>query len=107
LGGAYEVRAYSQTLGRQVLQVFFETAGRRRVLNLLTLPWFANHRELAEAIIEAAYRSNPDLRLNGLAQVHFGLPPYGVFEPGEELSPVNEIARLTTEKACHDTYLWR
>ena len=46
---------------------------------LVYTSFIGNCREVAQAIIEAATSSNPQVQLRGLGQYAYGAPPYGIF----------------------------
>ena len=50
--------------------------GKRHVI---LISFIGNHKEVAQAIIEAATSSNPQVQLSGLWESAYGSPPYGIF----------------------------
>ena len=54
-----------------------ELVSGKRYLILFSI--MSNHEEVAQAIIEAATTSNPQVQIRGLGQDAYGAPPYGIF----------------------------
>lgn len=53
--------------------------GRKSFGTMLSI--FDNEKELTRAILEAAYRANPDVKIDPELLRRYGHPPYGIFEP--------------------------
>ena len=46
---------------------------------------FSNHDVLLKAVTDAAYKANPDVKLNAWLEAEYGRPPYGIFKEVEKI----------------------
>ena len=61
--------------GMNLFYLEFSNGKRHSILS----SFIGNHKEVEQAIIEAATSSNPQVQLRGLGQRAYGAPPYGIF----------------------------
>ena len=70
------VNAIPTFFGRYLVQVKYS----EKRYSSLTTAHFSNHDVLLKAITEAAYRANPDVKLNAWLEAEYGKPPYEIFK---------------------------
>ena len=70
------VNAVPTFFGRYLIQIEY---GNKRHFSLTTAH-FSNHDILLKAVADAAYRANPDVKLNAWLEAEYGKPPYGIFK---------------------------
>jgi hypothetical protein len=81
--GISEVRLISNRFNRYQILIIFTKKNRFNQPNVRGFPVsiYGNMKELAQAVVEAAYKANPNLVLNEFTlEMLGGYPPYGIFK---------------------------